>query len=409
MAVPTFRCPAICQILNAGVLLGLATLASCKGFSAVPNDAAPFAVDKGDRDAVVSDAPPTADAAVPKCEPGQIFSADVDDHHEPGRHTALVVEPSGVIHIAHYAAGPTPNMFGVGGYHDARYSRYQNGSWISEDIYEPGVIGGEMAMGVDASGTVHVVFYDYQEKDLLYCQGTLGKWQSPKRIASAGLVGWANDLVVDSQGDLHLVTVSGDQEALLYLRREQGIWQTPSVLAKVAYGYQAGLAQDAGGKLHASIISDGSLKHVHGDPTAFNQVEALESGLKEATSDIATSFPNDVHIAYRDASDALAYRERVGDVWSEKRVLDATSVLSQDIAIVASETGDIWVVYHDEDQGTLRLSRRKGGIWSPSEAIDTAGHVGGFPSAALGPQGALHIAHYNQDNRALRYTRVCSQ
>jgi hypothetical protein len=384
-----------------GVFLG-----ACRGFSQVPLDAAPPPVDQAATDGPSSpDSAP--DSAVPACQAGEIFSADVDDYHEPGRHTAIAVEASGVIHITHYAAGPAPDMFGNGGYHDARYSRYKDGAWQSEDIYESGVIGGEMAMALDGSGQVHLVFYDYQNKDLLYSTGMFGNWQSPERIATEGIVGWGNDLVIDPQGNIHVVTVSGEQESLIYLRREKGEWQTGQPLASVSFGYQSGLALDKGGKLHASIISAGSLKHLSGEPTAFSEVEILEGGLKEAASDIATTFPGNVHLVYRDATDDLAYREKIEGNWSEKRILDSTSALSQDFSIVASESADLWVVYHDETAGDLRLSHRIDGKWRPPRSIDTAGHVGGYPSAALGPEGALHIAHYNKDNRALRYTRIC--
>jgi hypothetical protein len=76
-------------------------------------------------------------------------------------------------------------------------------------------------------------------------------------------------------------------------------------------------------------------------------------------------------------------------------------------AIAATTGGDLWVAYYDFTNLDLRVIRRTAGAWGKPETVDSAGHVGRYVSAAIGLEGELHIAHWNETVRALRHTRIC--
>jgi hypothetical protein len=397
----------------------LALLAACNGSGFKPLEdrgGAELGSAEAGLDARASDArrdsPPTP---VSEC-PGPVKSEDVDDKKEPGRYTSIVVDPAtGDLHVSHFAQGPTPDILGNGGYHDARYSVRRNGSWTNEEIYTPGVVGGFTAIGF-TTGKVHVAFYDWAQKKLLWSWRDTSSWKSPKVIAGEGNVGWGNDLATDSGGGVHAVTFAGsmstNQGKVLYLRRVGVDWQAPVTLEAAAgeQGPKSGIVVRPDGKVAVSLCDGaGQLKLVVGAEGSFGAPQILDGGLGSSCgSDLAVDGSGDLHVAYYDSTKkVLKYIGQASGVFGQPLVLDSSGVVGSYNAIAATPAGDLWVAYYDFTNLDLRVIRRRAKAWGQPETVDSAGHVGRYVSAAIGLEGELHVMHWSEDASALRHTRIC--
>lgn len=394
-----------------GAGLGLLLGACNSGFTAVTDGAGPT---DGGRDAAAGD---SSDAGLPVGCPGPPRSEDVDAIHECGAYSDIAVEPDGTVHISHIATGPQPGPLG-GDWHDARYSVLRGGSWTSEDIYTPGVLGQFTGLGVGPDGKLHVVFYSYSDQDLVYSWRGATSWTT-QALKTSAADGWGSDLAVDAAGIVHVITFRGasgtDDGQWLYLRREGTSWDGAVVVQTMAGGNgpKSGIAVGTDGTAHL-CFSDaaGRLRYRTGKEGTFKAAQTLDTNLGDSCGcDIAlesTGAKAQVHISYYDsAHKRLRHIGQSGGTFAAPRDLDSTGTVGSHNAIAASAAGDVWVAYYDFTNQDLKLIRRTGGSWGKPETIDSAGHVGRHVSAALGPGGALHISHWNVTAKALRYTRVC--
>jgi hypothetical protein len=411
-------------LMRASLLVLLATASACRSGFRLLDDARPpdapadtlaareHREDRLRADRVLDDGTLRPDSATPLC-PGPVFSRDVDSTRQPGQHTSIAVNAQGEVHISHYSAGDPPGPLGANGYHDARYSVLRGGVWRNEEIYTAGLVGAFSAIGLGPSGEVHAIFYQDGVRRLLHSWRDASSWKAPVAIAGSGggdPTGWGNDLAVDASGSVHVVTFTSQGDQVLYVRRVATVWEAPVPVAQGS-GDKSGIAVDAQGKVHISFCSaGGQLRHVVGQGTAWGTPQILDSGIGACPSDLAIDGQGDVHIGYYDgARKALKYVGQGKGVFGAPITLDAPSGVSVGSfnAIAATSGGDLWLAYHDFTGGDLKLIRRQGGSWGAPQAIDTAGYVGRWVSAALGPAGELHIAHWNGDTTSLRYTRVC--
>jgi hypothetical protein len=346
--------------------------------------------------------------------PGAVQSEDVDTKHEPGSYSSIAVEDDGTIHVSHIATGPTPGPMG-GDWHDARYSVRRGGTWTSEDIYTPGVLGQFTALGVGPDGKVHVIFYSYSTRDLVYAWRGSQSW-STEVLKTSYSDGWGSDLAVDGSGAVHVITFKGASGTIdgewHYLRRVGTKWDSPVVLQTMAGGNgpKSGITVAKDNTVHVSFSdADGKLKYRSGKDGAFNQAQTLDTGLGQScSSDIALDGQGQVHISYYDSTQKrLRYIGQVGGIFGSPRDLDSAGTVGSYNAVAATDKGDLWVGYYDFTNQDLKLIRRQNGSWGKPETVDSAGHVGRQVSAAVGPSGALHLSHYNVSVNALRHTRVC--
>lgn len=391
------------------IIVFTSLVASCSSGFKATEDAAPAR--EGGSEAAAADL--GADLLPAGC-PGAVKSEDVDTKHEPGSYASIAVEADGTIHVSHIATGPTPGPMG-GDWHDARYSVRRGGVWTSEDIYTPGVLGQFTALGVGPGGKVHVVFYSYSTRDLVYAWRGSQSWTT-EVIKTPSSDGWGSDLAVDDAGAVHVVTFKGasgtNDGQWLYLRRVGTTWDSPVVLQTMAGGNgpKSGIAAAADDTVHISFTdADGKLKYRSGKDGVFGQAQTLDTGLgPSCSSDLAVDGLGQVHISYFDsAQKRLRYVGQVGGIFGSPRDLDSAGTVGSYNTVAATAKGDLWVGYYDFTNEDLKVIRRQSGSWGMPVIVDSAGHVGRQVSAALGPGGALHLSHWNVSVKALRHTRVC--
>jgi hypothetical protein len=135
-----------------------------------------------------------------------------------------------------------------------------------------GSVGLYTSLAVDASGRLHVSYYDGTNADLKYATcaadcALTANWQAAT-VDAAGNVGFYTSLAVDAGGRLHVSYYDGTNGELKYATCAAACelaanWQTVTVDADGLAGFFTSLAVDASGRLHVSYYDDffGNLKY----------------------------------------------------------------------------------------------------------------------------------------------------
>jgi hypothetical protein len=265
------------------------------------------------------------------------------------------------------------------------------------------------AIALGPKGLVHLVYYDLDVSRFKHTERTKTGWSTPKILGEAHM--GRSDLLVDGSGDLHLVTFGYLNSEIIYLRRIGGQWKPKVVLESSAnaVGPRPGMALDGTGTIHVSLCdASGQLKYLSGKGGIFGQAKVLATKLGiYCNNDLALDGAGAVHIVYLDGNArTLHHVGQVSGSFGSPKQLDTVggSGLVAN-AIAATGTGDVWVAYFNASKGGLGLVRRKGGTWTSPQLVDYGG--GRYLSAALGPQGELHVAHWHTVANKLRHTRIC--
>ncbi len=160
------------------------------------------------------------DAAVAVLRDGAWEVSRIRDAGHDGWDNALAFGPDGSLH----ELGVDPSQFG--GVDSIEYASLRDGSWTVEAIGsgpQPYEWGTDLA--VDAQGTVHAVYFDAAESDLMYARNDGGGW-TIERIYESGDAGRFASLALDADGRPHVAFFQADQPL-----REEG-----SNSGKVVYG-----------------------------------------------------------------------------------------------------------------------------------------------------------------------------
>lgn len=114
-------------------------------------------------------------------------------------------------------------------------------------------------------------------------------------------------------------------------------------------------------------------------------------------------------MAYYDAQNKrLMYivRDTKGN-WSEPEAVDAIADVGQFASLRIDRDRRHHVVYYDATNGDLKYTYKrdpeKAGGWAIPMILDAKGDVGRHATMAIGPDGRLHVAYYDADNKDLKY------
>jgi hypothetical protein len=342
--------------------------------------------------------------AGPGC-PGPPFGQIVDPGNTGGHYSAIAASPTGGVHISHHREKPA---------HGALHSwRATPGApWQTETISSEGEVGSYSSIGLAPDGTIHVVFRDLTAATLVHA--TLspgGTWQTQPLADTADD---ASDLAVGSAGSLHLVAYNAKNTEVVYLQRDPaGTWQ-PAVTLETdvsTWRRQPAVGISQTGVVHVCFGNGkGELVHRQGQPGSFSPAEVLDTGLQEIGADLAVAPDGKAHVIYNDeAAGVIKYVAQGTAGFDTPQELGTLSAIAKSYfgthaAIAASDNGDLWVVYGDA-QSALTVLRHTQDGWEPP--LRPGFCCGSNLSAAVDPQGVLHIAHWQPSSDELRYTRIC--
>lgn len=250
-----------------------------------------------------------------------LSGVQVDAAGYVGQYTTLDVDASRRVHIGYY---DVTNF-------DLKYATCATGcdapaGWQLVTVDALGNVGRFPSLAVDASGRVHISYYQVSNYDLKYatcaanCDATAG-WDTVT-VDGDGVVGQYSSLVVDANGRIHISYRDDTNGALKYATCTAGCdaatgWKTVAVDTAGNVGEHTSLAEGARGRLHVTYYdqANADLKYA----TCAAGCEAT-AGWRAVTVDtagevgrwgsLAVDANGRLHVAYHDFTNgSLKYLE----------------------------------------------------------------------------------------------------
>jgi hypothetical protein len=323
--------------------------------------------------------------------------------------TAIAVDASGGVHVSYfdYAHG------------DLKYAYKAPGAaWVVETADAGrGEAGSVTSIAVDASGGVHVSYYDATYRAVMYAYRPSGGGWSTHEIAalSPSTSSSHNAIAVDADHGVHIVFFNASDVAYAY-KPSGGSWTVSAAIAGAGsscQGLSCALEESAPYRyLHIGY----SVRMLWGTPDLKYATRRLPygawtvenvdwSGEVGYRNDIAVDSEGGVHLCYRrgDYSSSLRYAYRpAGGTWSNETV-DAGSQTGAYTSLALDAEGGVHLSYYDGQNGVLKYAGKpKNGTWS-NETVDAGGSVGMYNAIAVGPDDHVHISYYDATNHELKY------
>lgn len=345
------------------------------------------------------------------CRPFDWRAETIDEEGDVGRYNAIAVDREGGVHVAYYVAPLAA---------DLRYAhRDPSGRWSTEVVDVRGDVGGSPSITLDASGRPHVVYDDLSALSLRYAtRADDGTWTTEQ--VDAGGRSWGGSLAVTPSGEVH-VAYTGEtprfETHLRYARRSpSGGWTQVTLVEGAEVGLFPSLAIDAAGGIHVVHLDAGSrvLEHVHRAPGATEWTESTidDAGDLEGGNAIAVDRTGGLHVGYFRREGARlhhAFRGRDG-TW-RRGAVEGASHARWNVALGVDPHDGVHLLFDSDAPDLFHAYRPEGGAWSVERVASTGFTLSflGGTALAVGPRGDVHVAHYDERSRALRYAvrRIC--
>jgi hypothetical protein len=255
------------------------------------------------------------------------------------------------------------------------------------------------AVAIDGSGTIHVVYTDYDNSELYYIANVGNSWTAPDQVGERDQAGGEDaPWLVYANNALHL-TFSDNRK--IYYRRgtisgTSVSWGSTQLISSGSgKNYHGTVAVDSSGNAHFAWISDAGCEEYQVRYRRMTTSGALGSieqpaggcGVFNNRPRIAVTSDGQVHIAYvRGESQASIYRARrsTSGTWTLSNASQTTSsgrAVNPDIAAVGN---DVYIVYGEtvgDHNVYWRRAQGGGDTWSSRGGLSTqSGKYAGFPS-----------------------------
>jgi hypothetical protein len=148
----------------------------------------------------------------------------------------LVVDATGAIHVAYFDYDAT----------NLRYARQGESGWATEVVDAGPEVGSTAALAVDGDVVPHLVYWDYGDDQMVYARRSASGWT---REPIEGVSSTSRPtLALDADGQPHAAwtLVSGESSTLRYARRTSSGWQVETVDADGAAEPVMVIAPDGG-------------------------------------------------------------------------------------------------------------------------------------------------------------------
>lgn len=139
--------------------------------------------------------------------------------------SSIVFDQNGTLHISYYPA----STIGSGKVLKHLYGTHD--TWTSENIDTNGGngwVGDYSSLAIDASGKLHVSYYDEAEQDLKYATNSSGSWV-PATLDSLGSVGKSSTIAIDKTGKVHITYIDEANSTVMHITNSSGSWVKQSL------------------------------------------------------------------------------------------------------------------------------------------------------------------------------------
>ena len=224
--------------------------------------------------------------------------------------------------------------------------------------------------------------------------------------------GHENAIVVDSNGHVHVVHANGGTHELRHTSFDGTTWNSMKIKdCERSYCVNTHMVIDDNDELHAAYYAQGGyVMYMHHNGTDWSST-VVSSSAAYGGIGVAVDSSNNPHISYAASGNYCGSGLRLssfnGSGWSTQTV-DQHIDRGCDSALVIDGNDQFNIAYQSRDDSKMKLATDNSGSWNiyvadAGESLYDL-HPGYFLSMAIDEQGQVHIAHFDDENKDLRYS-----
>lgn len=279
-----------------------------------------------------------------------------------------------------------------GGSEGLLHAYYDGATWHTETVDSSTVVrkytGECFSIAVDASGKVHVSYYDSTNSDLRYATNASGSWVA-STLDSTGFVGDENAIATDHSMKVHISYYDATNRDLKYATNASGSWVISTLDSAGYVGRKSSIASDAGSKVHISYVDETGLNLRYVTNASGSWIVSNLATARAGHTSLALDPAGKVHIAYYDSLGSQRYVKYITNAsgsWTGADIETDSYTSSTEISLVADSGSSAHVVYRLS--GTIKYATNVSGSWAVSPQWSGSGG-----SVASGNAGILHVSY----------------
>jgi catechol 2,3-dioxygenase-like lactoylglutathione lyase family enzyme len=339
--------------------------------------------------------------------PWRVETVDGNKGDNLGKHASLAVDKGGNLHVAYYDETEKSLRYAFRGPADK--------AWSIMEVDKPA--GTFVSVAVDGGGHPHFAYNSPFETGLHYATWDGKRWH--KVLLDSEQTDHFLSMQLDSSGNPHISyyrEVYPDRTNALYLKYahfDGKTWYVETVDRHMHSGKFNSLALDAAGnaRIAYSQVAAGDLRYAKWDGSQwqFGTADARRTNNDYVGigNSIGLDSMGNMCIAYFDATKGTVKYAWQRDGRWQTEVVDQLSGLwiFNDTVSLKLDSHDIpHIAYYDHGFGGAKYAFRDANGWHV-EVVEKLGHVGGYPSLAIGPDAQLYMAYYDMNDGQLRVAR----
>jgi|GEM_PF-4332004 len=355
---------------------------------------------------------------------------------------SVVVDNENTVHIA----WSDRSDYGGSGYDEDIYYKKKpvNSSWTTTEVVstESSDHSYNPSLAVDASGTLHLAWYDGTDYggcgsdwDIFYKQKPSGgSWTTTEVVSTESTEYSAYpSLSVDAAGSVHITWFdetnyggSGSDQDIFYKQKPSGgSWTTTEVVSTESTGlsWNPSLSVDSAGTIHVAWEDGTNYGGSGSDPDVFykrkpsggswttTEVVSTESTGLSWNPSLSVDSAGTVHVAWADRTyysgsgedEDIFYKQKPsGGSWTTTEVVSTESTaFSSNPSSSVDYEGTVHVTWDDlteyggsgSDRDIFYKQKPSGGSWIAVEVVSTEStSLSKYPTSFVDSKGVLHVA-----------------
>jgi hypothetical protein len=325
-----------------------------------------------------------------------------------GGYTAFAIDATGSLHVAYYDYSHHALLYSFRGKGDSK--------WYTTQV-EGKSAGTYVSLAVDSAGETHLAYNSPYEDGLHYATWNGHKWN--RQIIDAEHTNYYTSIRLDKDGHPRIsyyLYHAPDKSYLLHLKFASfngQQWTIETVDKRMETGKFNSVALDSAGNPHIaySHVAWGDLLYAAWDGSRWNfgdvDSRRTHNDYVGIGNSIALDAADNPHIAYLDSTkNVLKYAWREDGRWKAEVVEPLAGRGEVDhVSLQVDHQNRVHVAYYDGGRGVLKYGMRDDKGWH-TQVVDSDGNVGKYPSLCLDADDQPYIAYYALDDGALKIAHL---
>lgn len=327
---------------------------------------------------------------------------------DAGWYASLAIDATGGLHVAYFDAAHKGLLYSFRGRGDKQ--------WFTTAVDYKGA-GTYVSLAVDAAGQPHFAYNSFYEDGLHYAMWDGKRWH--RQNIDPEHTNYFTSIQLDKEGHPRIsyyLYHAPDKSYLLHLKFasfDGKNWTIETVDKRPETGKFNSLAVDSLGRPHIaySNVSAGDLMYAAWDGAHWNFGDAdarrLDNDYEGIGNSIAVDRSDNPHMAYFDSTRNLVKYASMEEGRWKTEVVDQLAGRGEvdHVSLRLDRQDRPHVAYYDGGQGILKYASRDDKGWH-SEVVDSDGNVGKYPSLCFDSADQPYIAYYALDSESLRLAHL---